>query len=404
MDMQKLNKILSWIVTIIALSAVWPVGLFLLFRLLKQGYLIPPEKLTQLTNQSERPYETSAREVYDIPEPVARERSGGARPEPRETRERAPSQRRRETEPWEERERGRKTERQGEAERGREKRKTLKKHWGRGLRVAGWIVSALGAMGTIAELDSRAGGFAGLSFVLGLLATGLVLLGFGFSKKKKARRYRRYLGLIGTRENVSIDSLAEAIPVSYEKACSDLQDMIDEGFLPAAGRVDRKLRRLILGGGLEDMPAAGRAVDERDKSERSVLAEIREVNDRIPDPVMSAKIDRIEEITGRILDYKSRNPDSAGDLESFLNYYLPTTLKLLRSYARMDEQGVEGRNIHEAKASIEATMDKVVEGFEKRLDKLFRTDAIDITSDIQVLEQMLQRDGLAGDELFTLDL
>ncbi len=402
MDMQKLNKILSWIVTIIALSAVWPVGLFLLFRLLKLGYLIPPEKLTQFTNQNGKPYETSAREVYDIPEPVARERSGGARPEPRETWERAPSQRGRETEPWDKEERVRKTERRGEA--GREKRKTPKKHWGRGLRVAGWITAAIGAIGTIAELDTRAGGKLGLIFVLGLLATGLVLLGFGFSKKKKARRYRRYLALTGTRENVSIDSLAEAISVSYEKACSDLQDMIDEGFLPAAGRVDRTHHRLILSGGLEDMPPARRAGEETEKSERSVLAEIREINDRIPDPVMSAKIDRIEEITGRILDYKSRNPDSAGELESFLSYYLPTTLKLLRSYARMDEQGVEGRNIHEAKASIEATMDKVVEGFEKRLDKLFRTDAIDITSDIQVLEQMLQRDGLAGDEVFTLEL
>lgn len=403
MDMQKLNKILSWIVTIIALSAVWPVGLFLLFRLLKVGYLIPPEKLTQITNQSGKPYETSAREVYDIPEPVTREQSGGTRPESRETWEHAPSQRGRETEPWDKEERGRKTERRGEA--GREKRKPLKKHWGRGLRIAGWITAAIGVMGTISELDSHAGALAGLSFALGLLATGLVLLGFGFSKKKKARRYRRYLALIGSRENVSIDSLAEDIPVSYKKACSDLQDMIDEGFLPATGRVDRKLCRLILNGGLEDMPVAERAVDdETDKGERSVLAEIREVNDRIPDPVMSAKIDRIEEITGRILDYKSRNPDSAGDLESFLNYYLPTTLKLLRSYAQMDEQGVEGRNIHEAKASIEATMDKVVEGFEKRLDKLFRTDAIDITSDIQVLEQMLQRDGLAGDELFTLEL
>lgn len=83
-------------------------------------------------------------------------------------------------------------------------------------------------------------------------------------------------------------------------------------------------------------------------------------------------------------------------MRSFLSYYLPTTLKILRAYARMEEQGVEGENIRSAKARIEGMMDKVVEGFEKQLDKLFQDDAMDIATDVQVLERMLEKDGLSG--------
>lgn len=69
---------------------------------------------------------------------------------------------------------------------------------------------------------------------------------------------------------------------------------------------------------------------------------------------------------------------------------------ILRAYARMEEQGVEGENIRSAKARIEGMMDKVVEGFEKQLDKLFQDDAMDIATDVQVLERMLEKDGLSG--------
>ena len=112
---------------------------------------------------------------------------------------------------------------------------------------------------------------------------------------------------------------------------------------------------------------------------------------------MSAKIDRIEEITGKILAYQKQHPDRSGQLRSFLNYYLPTTLKILRAYAQLDAQGVEGENISATKARIEGMMDQVVAGFEKQLDKLFRDDAMDISSDVQVLENMLKKDGLSDD-------
>ena len=80
-----------------------------------------------------------------------------------------------------------------------------------------------------------------------------------------------------------------------------------------------------------------------------------------------------------------------------MNYYLPTTLKILRAYAQMEAQGIEGENITAATDRIEGMMDKVVDGFEKQLDKLFQDDAMDITTDVEVLERMLDKDGLGGE-------
>ena len=128
----------------------------------------------------------------------------------------------------------------------------------------------------------------------------------------------------------------------------------------------------------------------------AVLAAIRQLNDDIDDEMMSQKIDRIGEITGKIFAYQKQNPNRAGQLRSFLSYYLPTTLKILKAYARMEEQGVEGENIRSAKERIEGMMDKVVEGFEKQLDQLFQGDALDITADVEVLERMLAKDGLSS--------
>ena len=78
-----------------------------------------------------------------------------------------------------------------------------------------------------------------------------------------------------------------------------------------------------------------------------------------------------------------------------MNYYLPQTLKILENYAKLEAQGIEGENIAEAKAKIEGTMDKVVDGYETQLDKLFANDVLDISADLKVMEQMMEKDGLA---------
>ncbi|MCC8075802.1 MAG: 5-bromo-4-chloroindolyl phosphate hydrolysis family protein [Clostridiales bacterium] len=223
---------------------------------------------------------------------------------------------------------------------------------------------------------------------------------WGQFKHRKARRFRKLLNLIGDHKQIDIRTLAEAMPCSYNRACDLVQDMVDDGLLGPKAYIDMSTGYLVLDGkGVTPKPKPEpkpETPEEARSNDESVLEQIRKINEAIPDPVLSRKIDRIEEITGHILDYQKRHPEKANELHRFLNYYLPTTLKILNAYAELDSQGVEGANINATKERIENMMDLVVEGFEKQLDKLFEGDMMDISSDISVMEKMLSRDGLAG--------
>ena len=97
-----------------------------------------------------------------------------------------------------------------------------------------------------------------------------------------------------------------------------------------------------------------------------------------------------------------RTPRRPARIDTFLNYYLPTTQKLLDSYAEFEAAGVEGENLRQAKSRIEATMDAIVRGFEHQLDELYKADALDVDSDIRVMETMLRRDTASVEEDFGL--
>ena len=117
---------------------------------------------------------------------------------------------------------------------------------------------------------------------------------------------------------------------------------------------------------------------------------------------MSKKIDRLEAIAGRIFRILEEEPEKKAKAGTFLNYYIPTTQKLLDSYAEFEEAGVNGGNLTEAKRKIERIMDNIVRGFEHQLDELYRTETMDIDSDIRVMETMLRRDSSSAAEDFGL--
>ena len=238
-----------------------------------------------------------------------------------------------------------------------------------------------------------------------IAAAGLGGLWAGLRKRKQASRWRNYMAMIGRQSSVSISALASATGLPPAKVRDDLADMLDDGIFPQ-GFLDYGGDRLVLSGdGLTGAPREQTAPPPPPKAdENAILAEIRAVNDAIDNEKMSAQIDRIGVITAKILDYQKTHPDKAVQLHSFLSYYLPTTLKILRAYAQLEDQEVSGQNITAAMSRIEGMMDKVVEGFEKQLDLLFQGDAMDITTDVEVLERMLAKDGLSDQEGLTLGL
>ena len=242
-----------------------------------------------------------------------------------------------------------------------------------------------------------------LTNVVVCLVACLVGVGMFFSGREqrgRTERYTNYLAYIGANRQVSLAPMAAAMDVSVRRLTRDLRKMLSTHVLPT-GYLDMQAGKLILTemGYTEPEPEPEPEKKEETTPDDDILREIRLINDLIPDPVISAKIDRIEEITQKILQYQKTHPQRTEQLRTFLNYYLPTTLKILRSYARLEAQGVEGENITAAKARIEGMMDQVVEGFEKQLDKLFSSDAMDIAADVQVLENMLKKDGLSGDDM-----
>ena len=291
---------------------------------------------------------------------------------------------------------------------------------GTGLVIGGAILSAIFSMGTVSTFMEMmsfvdyagypySGDVTGLLACLMFLGGGLAMLFSGLGKRRRGERYLNYLAYIGANREVDLARMAASMDVSVKKLVKDLRRMLAKGILPT-GYIDLAEGKLFLtemgyrAPEPKQAPEPERTEAVQKESEDSILREIRQVNDDIPDEVMSAKIDRIEEITGKILAYQKKNPNRAGQLRSFLNYYLPTTLKILRAYAQLDAQGIEGENISAAKARIEGMMDQVVAGFEKQLDKLFQDDALDIASDVEVLENMLKTDGLSGGEGMTLGL
>ena len=127
---------------------------------------------------------------------------------------------------------------------------------------------------------------------------------------------------------------------------------------------------------------------------------IQELNDAIPDYRMSAKLKQIEILTASILDQVAKKPDKLPEVRQFMNYYLPTTIKLLEQYGNLQDVGLQGENIQTGMVRIEGMLDKVIVAFQKQLDGLFARDLVDITADIRVMEQMLAQNGLTNDKDF----
>lgn len=237
---------------------------------------------------------------------------------------------------------------------------------------------------------------------------GALLAIWGYYGLQKAKRFERYQGLIRPeRASLSVHALADALELKYSRVCDDLDNMIDRGYFEFA-YLDRSQGRLILSPEYVNLydevskptPKAPQPAPVQDISqENEMLTRIRRANDLIANEEMSDKLDEIEQLTRKIFKLLEDRPEKADSLHSFTGYYLPQTLKITETYARMEAQGVEGENITEAKRKIAAALDKLVDGYRQQLDQLFADDVVDITADIAVMEQMLARDGLTADEL-----
>ena len=149
----------------------------------------------------------------------------------------------------------------------------------------------------------------------------------------------------------------------------------------------------------EEKPTGNPELDKMLKDGRLAIAEMKRLDGNIADEEISADIVRLEQVSEKIFDQVRQDPKKLPQIRKFMDYYLPTTLKLLNAYDRAAGVGVSGENINATLHKVEGMMKTIVAAFEKQLDALYGTEALDISTDITVLENMMAREGLTDQEL-----
>lgn len=143
--------------------------------------------------------------------------------------------------------------------------------------------------------------------------------------------------------------------------------------------------------------------DSGDKTVDALISEARvrlehlsEADAAIQNPKISEELNRMVAAGKRILNVLEKDTTQAQSVRRFMNYYLPTAEKLMDSYRMMMNTEGAGENIARAMQSIENSLDMIAQAFEKLMDSLFKDRALDIETDIEVLETMMTGDGLIG--------
>lgn len=247
-------------------------------------------------------------------------------------------------------------------------------------------------------------------FTLGML----ILLGIGMTKWRRYKDFRQYLWVLDGREFCMIQEITEKTKEPAQKVVKKLKKMIrkgmfTEGFLDEQGTcliVTKEAYRLYCQAqeARKQREAEEREQKKRANAPKSAIEEmiakgdhyirtIREANDAIPGEVISAKLDRLEMIVGKIFESVKKHPEQMDEMDKFMEYYLPTTEKLVNAYKEFDALPVKGENVTSSMQEIENTLDTITHAFEQLLDDLFMDAAFDISSDISVLQTMLAREG-----------
>ena len=262
------------------------------------------------------------------------------------------------------------------------------------------------------------------------------LMGSGISDLRKLGRFNSYRRALGANTQIALEKLARSVGKPEKFVRREVKRMIGRGlfleghlnkeetFLLTTNETYRNFERSRLeleerkrqeaeeqklqaareAARLEQKAASARDAQVQEVLDRgnAFIAQIRSCNDAIPGEEISGKISRMELIVQKIFQRAEQHPEIVPDLKKLMDYYLPMTVKLLTAYADMDAQPVQGETIQASKREIEDTLDTLNLAFEKLLDSVFKDTALDVSSDISVLNTLLAREGLAEDDLSKL--
>lgn len=256
----------------------------------------------------------------------------------------------------------------------------------------------------------------------GGIAAGALLIHSGVRTLGRVKRFKAYCKTLGQKTHCTLEALARSVGKNVNYVRREVRGMIDQGLF-LQGHLDKEQTRLITSDETyrqfeqsrlqleqrqreeqeqqRQKAASGLSPQVQDVLDRgnAFVTRIRKCNDDIPGEEISAKIDRMEQIVRRIFERAEAHPEIVPDLKKLMDHYLPMTVKLLTAYADMDAQPIQGQTILSSKREIEDTLDTLNLAYEKLLDSIFADTALDVSSDISVLNTMLAQEGLTEDDL-----
>ena len=296
-----------------------------------------------------------------------------------------------------------------------------------GAKALGLLFTTLGIALTI-MFGATAGALGIASLFIGSIASkiGTVMMIFlpamvlsaimgicGNRLRKKIKRFRSYVKTLNGKPYANVKDLAKSVRKSEKFVRKDLKRMIDKRMF-LEGHLDKNgVCFMATDDAYEQYIETERNMEERKAEEarkpktqlsedvkkvieegNRYIEEIRRSNDAIPGVEISNKIYHLENVIRRIFQRVEKHPELINDLHKFMDYYLPTTMKLLNAYEELDKQDMLGENIKTAKQEIENTLDTINVAFENLLDSFYKETAWDVSSDISVLKTMFAQEGL----------
>lgn len=233
-----------------------------------------------------------------------------------------------------------------------------------------------------------------------LLFTGAFIVGFtlyhGIRSFTLVYRYHKLVKLLRNDETVSLQYLADKLGQTTGTLQKDFRLMKKRGFFPSEVSVDAaaQVLRLRPEKKPERVNTGDSDLDEMLTVGMDYMNRLMELDRQITSPALDKQVEQMTVISSEIFAEVRKNSRKVRQIRQFMNYYLPTTLKLLEEYVDFERQATKGENVLESMRKIEGIMDQIVLAFKRELDNLYFDKAIDISADIEVMRAMI--DGEMG--------
>lgn len=145
-------------------------------------------------------------------------------------------------------------------------------------------------------------------------------------------------------------------------------------------------------------------IDTEKEDVEQVLAKAKKMSsdimgmvNRVEDPDLQIDIREIYQASNKIINTVAKTPKKIKYVQTFFNYYLPETLKLLRKYDEIENQKL-GKAGDEFMLKTRKMVSKIKVAFNEQLAHLYQEDMIDTDAEMKVFDTMIKSDGFDGSD------